>query len=367
MSELISLFCALDAVYRHGDIEEADLLRRREAELLHQMGGHRDEAPQEPSRLVLANRKFSMVDLSSELLPDDALVGMFSHGRYDAEPIIKSLDSSVYFQDPNTSTSWWRVWHRLDFEDDIVKSSISEMESDFEERKFCEIGDILHVFGLRLRLSQEDILKKDFKEVVEECKRYIDDLYEARRLEPSDRLNLGRSEWNFGGYKGLGFAGDGDPEIGPLLNEIKAYLYDAKDRALEATFIENSESLLEQMKKDAEAFSRKVTSSHEGDGQFALIPVFSGIAPEKFIEALLETPKSNWKTIGRALSYRYDGVAFHNGLDRELKWIEKIVDIVDDLASKEVDEITASRLRKLFLGDLRANILARKNQLADGD
>jgi hypothetical protein len=97
-----------------------------------------------------ANR-YVGVDLSDRLFSDDLLIEMFEQGMFKSESIRASLERNALFTDPADIPSWRVVWDKEICDDDQVITAIADMEAKFAARTYLEQGEILHVFGLRLR------------------------------------------------------------------------------------------------------------------------------------------------------------------------------------------------------------------------
>src|SRR5690606_8627517 len=138
--------------------------------------------------------------------------------------------------------------------------------------KFTLDGEILHVFGLRLLLSRNGAIDLSLAEVVEDGKRYIDDLSAANRLQ-TDPFSATR----YDGYGGLGIHENNTPEY----NDLFRYLKDARQKAFEDTFSTKSQLVLETLKADAQHFYHLICHSGEGGGEFANIPVLAKLDPNE--------------------------------------------------------------------------------------
>ncbi len=66
-----------------------------------------------------------------------------------------------------------------------LRGALAKMESQFRQRVFTKNGEILHVLGLHLFLSDRRILPGSRADVIAQGKKYIDDVYAAKTLENS--------------------------------------------------------------------------------------------------------------------------------------------------------------------------------------
>jgi hypothetical protein len=192
------------------------------------------------------------------------------------------------------------------------------MEAQYAAREFRIDGEILHVLGLQLFLSDRGILKQSRAEIVADGKKYIDDLYNAKALteDPSGVF----SETRFSGYGGLGMNEAETPEY----RELFDYLREKRQRAFEDTYAAKAVDLLGEMKADVQQFYRHVSYTASGDSIYGGTPLLAKLDPDAFIDALLSLHPSEQHIVMMALKGRYD----HGQLNRDLKdertWLEAI-------------------------------------------
>jgi len=76
----------------------------------------------------------------------------FDKGIIDSQELEQSVLNSKYFQDEETP-NWIRLWHFSDLSDDNFDNLIAKIESEYADRKFSDLGVIIHITGLFLQLS----------------------------------------------------------------------------------------------------------------------------------------------------------------------------------------------------------------------
>lgn len=260
------------------------------------------------------------IDVDDDILSNETLVDVLIRGVVDPEAIATELNRSRFFVTVADEAPWRTVWHYTERTEDEFDRAFAKMEEQYAARQFTVEGEILHVLGLRLFLSDRGVVKQSRADVVTDGKRYIDDLYKAKtlKLEKPDSF----SETRFDGFGGLGIHESKTPEY----RELFAYLKQTRQRALEDTYPEKAVDLLGEMKRDVQEFYRQVCYSTGGDGSYAGIPVFARLDPDAFIDSLLALHPSEQHVVFMALKARYE----HGRLDRELPeervWLEAVRD-----------------------------------------
>jgi hypothetical protein len=144
---------------------------------------------------------------------------MLSHiledGFFPEDDIKQELDDlPVYFP---SKEPWRNLWHWRDQKSEELDSMLEQFEQDFKERKYSDIGVILHVFGLRLFFSENGLLTQGTAEVEKECRQYVDEIVSSLSEE-----NFDFETSRLTGMYGLGFYKSDSEEW----LELKDYLKD---------------------------------------------------------------------------------------------------------------------------------------------
>jgi len=191
------------------------------------------------------------------------------------------------------------------------------MERQFAAREFAEIGEILHVCGTQLWLSDVGVIGKSRAEVVDDCKKYVDDLYSQRKLAP---LPVDIESPRTAAYGGLGFHESNTAEF----QEIFGHLHDARLRALEDSYPEKVQALLSEMKSNPELFYRRLNVTASNEHTYYRLPILASIKPEEFVLSWLALRPSAQHTVMIALRSRYEGGRLDRDLQTERGWLVEV-------------------------------------------
>jgi hypothetical protein len=350
MRLLLLLFFALSLELKMGKIDPI-ALRNRPSQLVRMM---REQSKQQQDVLPfeVAQRKYSGIDLAEPALSDQVLIDLLSKGLVNPSEISKALSSSHYFVDPSSEPAWRVVWQRDIHDDKVALSAIAAMEQQFENREFVEIGEILHVFGLRLSLVDDELLSKSRAEVIEECKSYVDDLHRAKRLQPLVReTSLGF----FTGYAGLGFAQEESEDF----KELFQYIQEKSVRAQHDSYPDQAAALLREMEQDDNLFWRRINYTNTKDSVYASIPIFVYMDGDAFVEAFLRQRHQAQRSILLAIQSRYEHERLDGDLNIERPWVEAIANRLQAVAD-DLPPIGKARLRKFLRWTLQKVLTAER-------
>lgn len=332
MLELIRLFCALDIECRANKWTADDLRNRAEKVYgfeirMSKEAGNNDSRP---PKLFTANKKYSLVSLTSTLLQDDALIQTLIEGRFDAKIIQQSLDNSSYFLKP-TSSPWQLVGYFDNLEDEVVQAAIERMDEQFQNREVIESGEMLHIFALRMLMASEGILREDTTDVAAQCKAYIDDLLMKGKLSAREQ----GEDWF---YKLLDSAHGVrywvKSEFRKEFEDVRNYLIQARVNVMQEALPGRIPELLKTVETDGQLFFRKMCFTQHGGMEFDDIPILASIDVATFVSSWFQSPKSEWYWIARTLGQRYEYAHRETNLKPEKHWILAVSDLLNAEANR---------------------------------
>lgn len=354
MTKLVCLFCALNIEIRAGYLEEKDLKDRQTLVLMFQIQQHdsQDNLPEPP--LIKSNKKYPSVEFDdSNLLNDRILIQMLIEGRYQKDEIRDSLNNSSYFQKPEDAPPWNIIWNLRHYDDATLKTAAENMQGQFDNREVTEPGEMLHIFSLRMRMSEEGILPEGHDKIVDSCKAYIDDLLEAGKLPPPYLKE--QQEYSYGcGFSVMDTYKD-------QFQEIQDYLSEMRMKALERQYPDIAAALLKLVRTDGQQFFEQVGHTNNGENPYVSIPVLSYIDPSEFVGAWLGGSPENWQMISRALEGRYTSDT--GRLASEHPWADKVLKLLISEADKS-GGFRSLRIRRAIPQVLRS-LVAEEDKSAD--
>ncbi|MGE8131424.1 P-loop NTPase fold protein [Methylobacterium sp. NPDC080182] len=319
MSALLRMLFALSIELKAGRLKPDDL-RRRQPDLAVIASRVRGQTIEFTS-FELAEARYTGAELADPALSDETLIALLAEGFVDAAAIRADLDRSWYFVSVADEPAWRTVWHAVERKDAEVEAAAFAMERAFAARAYELPGEILHVFGLRLRLARIGLIAEPLTDVVVAGKRYVDDLYAKRRLRPTDRSDRSPG-FDESGYDGLAIASVDTPEF----QDLAAYLHAQREQARLDRYPEVAAAILADMKVEPGRFYVRLTTISGSTGEYARVPLLASLDPAEFVAAVLSLHPREQRTVLRALRARWEHVALNDVLSGEAIWAQAVRD-----------------------------------------
>lgn len=318
MTAMLRLLLALAIEVRAGDLKKPDLTDRAQTffrAVLNRTG------TAEKSPFLEARQRYPGADLDSRALSDETIIALLIDGVVDPETIRRDLDGSTYFVVVDEEPEWRTLWYGLERTDDEVAAALERVEAKFAGRAYTAPGEILHVFGLRLNLSRHGVLSATLAKIVAECQSYIDDLYEARRLEPTPPHG-GPSAMRESGYGGLQIAASDTPEYLGLFRDLE----NKRAQVAVDRYPAQAAELLDMLRATPDQFIDLIAPGRGQQSQYARIPVLAQMPSDEFVAALLSQRPNVQRQLLNALETRYEHRLLQGELAPELPWAQRVKD-----------------------------------------
>jgi hypothetical protein len=237
----------------------------------------------------------------------------------DGATIRDLVTRSKYYSAAKNEPVWRALWNAMSRSDREAQDAVDEVEQMFQTRAFTDQGEMLHVFGERLWLSRIKAIAPPLTDVVTECKRYIDDVYTAKEIDPAKSMRdvLGNATES---YDGLMFMEHESKEFG----EIVAHLHAAENQAQVDSYPAKSQELLKVMETDTELFFRQLCLTNSNDNIYAQVPILPAIDPAEFVARVIALPPEYRRTALMPFAQRYTYLNIAPQLIPELAWLENV-------------------------------------------
>ncbi|MCK1619568.1 hypothetical protein IVA96_23925 [Bradyrhizobium sp. 159] len=314
MLTLLRLFFVLSFEFKSNQINAEDLEKGRGLAAMVQAHVEKDK---EPSPMRRVADRYQNVDIDDSILSSSVLVNCLVRGIVDPNEIQASLNASSFFVKVADEAPWRTVWHWTERTESEVLAAVAKMSEQFEQRAFTIEGEILHVLGLQLFLSDIGVIKSSKRQVVEDGKQYIDDLYKTKKLEATQRDDYAL---RFDGYGGLGIQSSDTLEY----RELFQHLRESSAKALRDTYPEKASELLEVMKTDVQLFYRRLCITNSDDNIYYNTPLLTSLDPDKFVLTMLDLPIADEHVVFMMFKSRYDHSQLDNDLSTEKPWAEAV-------------------------------------------
>jgi hypothetical protein len=310
MRHLLKLLFVLYFEYKSGFLSVDDLAFRQSKSW---EGLFNNEKPISPLRK--ANDKYSGFYIYDSILSDDVCLDILVRGIVDSGTIAFSLNESSWFVSTN-EPSWVTVWRAFERPDADVEAAAEDMIKTFEARGYKITGEMMHVFGLMLRLGDIGVSGRNRLQTVSDCKKYIDDLRAQNELEgPKDYI---QDDVRHGSYRSLGFSENETAEF----RELWVYLNEQRKQAEEDRYIDQAKGLIELMKASPYDFVNQIAYGRDGTALYANRPVLASIDPADFADEMIGLEPIAFREVLLGLGARYDHAKLAEGreLEAERDW-----------------------------------------------
>ena len=358
MRELVSLLCASAIELRSGGLTVENF---RRDDVSHHIA-LRVETPEDATKVAQkVFKKYPTVRFDSTLLEADTIVDFILKSKLPIGRIQQQLRQHPYFAQIGEIPSWRALWLSSEIpaqeHDDIVK----RFEADFVARKFHVDGEIKHIIGVSLWLSEMGFPGWEEPGTVEKIKQYIVDVYSRGEAGP-DEMRESTLDYISGGAFGLGYMNADDPRFAELAQYQNQQRAGWRQRAYPTI----AAQLHKLMTDDSKAFLRDICFTNGGKARFARLGVLKQIPADQFAATIVNAPYRDQNEVMMALSIRYEQVADEPELEAEIQWLRDVQQHLRRLgeALPQIAQFHLFRLTKEYLDKRLSKIdawLLRKN------
>lgn len=294
-------------------------------------------ADKEETTLTEVIKKYDTLDLFDILLTEKSWVDFLDRGIADDESIKESLLQSRYFQNEKTP-DWVKLWHYFRLTDEEFETLLFRVESEFQNKKYKDIGVIKQVTGLLLRFSEIGLIKKDKATILREAKETVD------FLKGSIQLGAPKNPWDAEAYAGLGFAGSDIAEFKLFADYIEDKMKNVKIESLP----EAGKELLKIMKADVYKFHDMICLCNSSEQIYYETPIFTYIKPTEFITTFLTMNHEDMRSAILALDKRYEFSDINEKLVDEVNWLREVRSILIEEQKKRNGKLSGYILKSII-------------------
>lgn len=305
----------------------------------------KDKEDPEENKYSIIEKKYE-TSLYETILPPSLWRDFFEKGHLNIKDTNNLLRGTPYFLE-EAAPDWQKLWRVYDLEKDEFDRLYQSVKKSFDNRSFKYAGEIKHVFGMFLKFSRLGIINKTVSEVISECELYLDEAFGSQSVfvnkDTLDSINGFCSA-----YAGLGYCDEGTDEFKEISDQLTQKIEDAYEDSLSS----RSSELLEAMINSPDKFYKMLCWTSVEQHEFQYHPILQHIKPEDFLEGLYKISNKNKRTIGHAISQRYQGMSTNHPLLAESLWIEKTYNLLNKKVQKmevNVDKIVLEGV----LGDFK--------------
>ena len=151
LQEVLKIFVALSFEIKRGSLQPGEIGRLQEVEYFNLFLSDKQEDKKD-NHLLQIIEKYQNLSFQDLVLGGQCWHDFFDKGIIEKTLIEKGVANSIFFRDENTA-NWVKLWHYNNLEDDEFQRLLDQVEKEFNNLEYKEIGVILHIVGLFLRFS----------------------------------------------------------------------------------------------------------------------------------------------------------------------------------------------------------------------
>lgn len=251
---------------------------------------------------------------------------------------------------------WRKLIEFWSLTDEQYSKLIEEIDKNILARKYLNMGEIKHIFGMLLYFSEQNIYPKSTSTILKDAKEYIDDIASQGYLdvEAIKPTSFDGTPDSCCGYRFLSY----DTEH---FKKLKAYITSKFSELSIPIQKEKAKQLVESINNDstAEMFEEK---SFDFDG----LPFLQYIDVANFVEAILNKPTYSTRKLNQYLVDRYKHISV-----RESHHLCDEQDFVNDCLviftsekdnNRTLSKMTCEHFIKLF-SDAKTSLESIQNQV----
>jgi hypothetical protein len=201
-------------------------------------------------------------------------------------------------------------------DDATFADDVENLEEQFKARAFVIPAVMLHVFGLRLFLSEIGAISLSKAQVVHECTAYVDSLRKNGELK-HDYDEIAKMD-----VSRLGdvlFQSDSSE-----FKEILKYYNEVLNIVAKEKLPQEARNILLQLKTDTFGYARSLFPNAHSIAKYFNIPILSHIDADAFVNVVLGLAPENQILVLRTFKYRYETGMLQRELNEEISWLKQV-------------------------------------------
>jgi hypothetical protein len=231
-----------------------------------------------------------------------------------------------------------------ELDDDEFQLLLSSVKKSFDNREYKDFGIIKHVVGIFFEHSRLGLDARDYNDVLEESKKYIDDVCSDSTIEINESHMITMRKQDF--YEGLSFFGSNIIEY----QEFSKYLNKMIKTELDIRRKDDSQKLLNMVTNNTEKFYESLCFSYQSNNKYSNRAILHHIDIDDFFNTFISIPNSKMRTVIDALYTRYNVnyVNTANPFVEEYDWTSSLIHKINECKNKQVVSLRHIQLTSAY-------------------
>ena len=285
----------------------------------------------------------------------------FDKGLIDSEELTTNI-LSKYFPDDQDIPNWRKLYYWRKLPDEKFASLLKEVELEYQTRRFDDIGEVKHVFGILLNLSDTGLLNKSKQEILSSAKDYINDLNRSNKI-PLSKSSIYYDKFH-DNYNNTIFAGFDLPEF----TQFSSYVDSIQESIRIKQLPNDAKKLIDIMLSDHRKFYQMICLNDDVDSEYCAVPIFNHMDISYFTSKLFSMIPEDQRFVLLTLKQRYKIINENNkGLLSEIVWLKKLQECITKKSELEQGKPSGYHLKKLneeYLNSIIKNLEAEEIKYA---
>jgi|688.fasta_scaffold92038_2 hypothetical protein len=282
--------------------------------------------------------KYNDVDIDDTIFDVSIWAEWFGSGFVKPSTLSDAVLSSKYFRSAS-QPAWIQLWHAEDLTDIEYIQILDEVKDGWNRRIYTEVGEVKHIVGSLLWLSDAGLYKTTCQDVVVMAKHYVDHLKQTGQL-----LQSSEESGIFGettSWRGLAFRSRDKSQFKELLD----YIDEKQMEARIESYPSEAAQLLRQMEEDTVSFARALILSNYEENKYYDTPILMFMDPAKFVEAFIQLPQDKKRMVGRAFQERYKFSEFRQKLAPENVFLAQVAELLNQESVERAGTMSAYNIQ----------------------
>ena len=287
----------------------------------------------------------------------------FDKGLVDLEELNRTI-LSKYFPDDQNVPNWQKLyfWRRLS--DDKFERLLKEVELEYKNKNFNDIGELKHIFGVFLDLADKGLVNRSKQEVLISAKDYIEHLSNINKIPPSKASTLCDNHKLRDEYNNMVFSGSDIPEF----IEFSSYVDYIQESVRIKKLPDNARELIDIMISDDFKFYQMVCENNRAASEYYAVPIFDQMDINYFKSKLFSMLPEDQRFVLMTLKERYKIISEYNkDLLSEIAWLKKLQECITKKSELKQGKPSGYHLKKLneeYLNSIIKNLEAEEIKYA---
>lgn len=320
VKELLYIHSILSYEVLHGGIS-GDQVIELFSKLVY--GSRSDSQPSEIDPIGLLANKYRPSLTCDLILGSDIWINLFGKGSIDKQAVQSSIEVCRFFIDQRTLPAWRQLLEVWSISNDELRGLLAQLQADIRDENFSNVGEILHVTGILLWLSNRHLYLEPPETIVEASVGLLNSLHSQQKLEcrPGDGLYSDKDDV-FADHQ---FFERTHPSFQHVLDHARGIEKEIHQTRLMAS----ADVLMNCLPNDVFGFTRQLVHAHLGDkhslsGLYADEPILASTDSARFVCSLMGLSPMSRRGLLIGIRQRYKNPEIARMLGSELQWLERV-------------------------------------------